>query len=86
MISRAEQVEAIGAAIDRVLRFEAVPAHEARARMLADGRPPALVDALLAAAETRAPSTLITSAVADLTGQSPRTFRQWAADHREAFR
>jgi len=86
VISRPEQVEAIGTAIDRVLRFEAVPVQEARARMLADGRPPALVDALLAAAETRAPSTLITAAVAELTGRPARRFRQWAGDHREAFR
>ena len=54
--------------------------------MLADGRPPALVDALLAAAETRAASTVVTSTVADVTGEPARTFHRWAGDHREAFR
>jgi len=86
MISRPEQVQAIGAAIGRELRFEEVPVQDARVRMLADGRPPALVDALLSAAETRSASTLITSTVADLTGEPPRSFQQWARDHSEAFR
>jgi uncharacterized protein YbjT (DUF2867 family) len=86
VISRPEQVQAIGAAIGRDLRFEEVPVQEARARMLADGRPPALVDALLSAAEKRSASTLVTSVVADLTGEPPRSFQQWAHDHSEAFR
>jgi len=54
--------------------------------MLADGRPSALVDALLSAAETRSASTLVTSIVADLTGDPPHSFHQWAHDHSEAFR
>ncbi|MEO3875995.1 NAD(P)H-binding protein [Nonomuraea sp. B12E4] len=85
-ISRPEQVQAIGAAIGRELRFEEVPVQDARAQMLADGRPPALVDALLSAAENRSSSTLVTSTVTDLTGKPPRSFQQWARDHRETFR
>jgi uncharacterized protein YbjT (DUF2867 family) len=86
VIGRPEQVEAIGAAIGRELRFEEVPVPEARARMLADGRPPALVDALMSAAENRSASTLVTSTVEDLTGTPSRRFAEWARDHREAFR
>ena len=86
VISRPEQVQAIGEAIARQLHFEEVPVQDARAQMLADGRPPALVDALLSAAETRSASTLVTSTVADLTGGPPHDFQQWARDHREAFR
>lgn len=86
VISRPEQVQAIGAAIGRELRFEEIPVQDARARMLADGRPPALVDALLSAAETRSASTLVTSTVADLTGKPPHDFQQWARDHSDAFR
>lgn len=85
-ISRPEQVQAIGAAIGRELRFEEVHVRDARAQMLADGRPPALVDALLSAAENRSASSLVTSAVTDLTGKPPRSFRQWAHDHRDSFR
>jgi uncharacterized protein YbjT (DUF2867 family) len=86
VIGRPEQVQSIGAALGRELRFEEVPVQDARAQMLADGRPPALVDALLSAAETRSASTLVTSTVTDLTGEPPRNFRQWARDHRDAFR
>jgi uncharacterized protein YbjT (DUF2867 family) len=86
VIGRPEQVQAIGAAIGRELRFEEVPVRDARARMLADGRPPALVDALLSAAETRSASTLVTSTVADVAGDPPRSFQRWARDHSDAFR
>jgi uncharacterized protein YbjT (DUF2867 family) len=86
VISRPEQVEAIGAAIGRELRFDEVPVPDARARMLADGRPPALVDALLSAAENRSASTLVTSTVEEFTGKPSRSFQEWAHDHREAFR
>ncbi len=85
VISRPEHVDAIGAAIGRDLRFEEVPVPAARARMLADGRPPALVDALLSAAENRSASTLVTSDIEDLTGKPSRSFPQWAHDHRDAF-
>jgi uncharacterized protein YbjT (DUF2867 family) len=85
VISRPEQVVAIGEAIGRELHFEEVPVADARARMLADGRPPALVDALLSAAENRSASTLVTSTVEDLTGKPARSFPEWAHDHRDAF-
>jgi uncharacterized protein YbjT (DUF2867 family) len=85
-ISRPKQVLAIGAAIGRELRFEEVPVQDARTQMLADGRPPGLVDALLSAAENRSASSLVTSTVADLTGKPPHSFQQWARDHRESFR
>ncbi|MBT2212016.1 NAD(P)H-binding protein [Actinomadura sp. NEAU-AAG7] len=86
VIGPPEQVRAIGAAVGRELRFEEVPVERARERMLADGRPPVLVDALLGAAEIRAASTLVTSTVADITGEPARTFQRWAEDHRDSFR
>ncbi|GAA2284372.1 NAD(P)H-binding protein [Nonomuraea roseoviolacea subsp. roseoviolacea] len=86
VIGRADQVRAIGEAIGRPVRFESVPVEEARARMLADGRPPALVEALLAAAGTRPRSGLVTSTIQELTGAPARTFGQWAADHADDFR
>lgn len=86
VLSRADQVAAIGAAVGRPLRYETVPTDVARQRMLADGRPPALVEALLASAETRPHSDLITPTVEKLTGAPARTFPQWAADHADDFR
>lgn len=85
-LSRAEQAQLIGAAIGRAVRFDAVPVAAAREQMLADGRPPALVEALLAGAEARPGSYLVTSTVEEITGSPARTFRAWAADHAGHFR
>ncbi|TVL89594.1 NAD(P)H-binding protein [Streptomyces sp. SAJ15] len=86
VISRGEQVDTIGEAIGRRTRFEKVPLEVAREQMLADGRPPALVEALLASAETRPESNLVTSTVEEITGASARTFRSWAEEHAALFR
>ena len=86
VLSRAGQVQLIGEAIGRPLRFEKVPVSVAREQMLADGRPPALVEALLASAETRPASDVITTTVEQITGTAARTFREWAADHADDFR
>ncbi|MFI6587244.1 NAD(P)H-binding protein [Embleya sp. NPDC050493] len=85
VVGRADQVRLIGAAIGRTLRFEPVPVAAARARMLADGRPPALVDALLAGADAPAEPPLITTTIRDLTGTPARSFETWARDHRPDF-
>ncbi|WP_181494046.1 hypothetical protein [Streptomyces sp. SID8358] len=47
MLGRSDQVDLLGAALRRRLRFEAVPAGLACARMLEDGRPKRLVEALI---------------------------------------
>ncbi|MFG2147149.1 NAD(P)H-binding protein [Streptomyces sp. NPDC048696] len=86
VLSRAEQVHAIGEAIGHPTHFEKVPVEIARQRMLADGRPPALVEALLASADTRPESNLITSTVEEITGAPARTFRSWAEEHADGFR
>lgn len=86
LLSRADQVARLGSALGRPLRFDPVPAELARARMLADGRPAALVDALIAAALHRPESTLVTAHVEHLTGRPAGTFAKWAADHAGEFR
>ncbi|MEU5434416.1 NAD(P)H-binding protein [Streptomyces sp. NPDC020719] len=86
VLSRAEQVHTIGEAIGHPTHFEKVPVEIARQRMLADGRPPALVEALLASADTRPESNLITSTVEEITGAPARTFRSWAEEHADGFR
>ena len=86
VVSRSDQVQAIGESIGRPLRFEAIPIKVAREQMLADGRAPALVQALLATAEFRPPSDLITTTVADVTGTAARDFRTWAAEYADRFR
>ncbi|GAB7078070.1 SDR family oxidoreductase [Streptomyces sp. JCM 18897] len=85
ILGRAEQVTQLGAALRRDLRFEALPAARARARMLADGLPEPLADALVAAAERRPDSPRVTGHVRRLTGHPAGTFARWAADHAAEF-
>ncbi|MFF7656790.1 NAD(P)H-binding protein [Streptomyces sp. NPDC007983] len=86
VLSRAQQVHTIGEAIGRLVSFEKVPVQVAREQMLADGRPTALVEALLASVERRPASNLVTSTVEEITGAPARTFRAWAQEHAEEFR
>ena len=84
-LSQAAQVSIIGAAIGRRIRFEEVSPADFR-RETAGRWPGSVVDMLLAAwgAAIGQPA-FVTSTVADIVGSPPRTFRQWALDHRAAF-
>jgi uncharacterized protein YbjT (DUF2867 family) len=84
-LSQVEQVNAIGAAIGRSIRFEELSPDDFRREMA--GRWPSLVvDMLLAAwgAAIGRPA-FMTSTVSDVVGSAPRTFQQWATDHAAAF-
>jgi uncharacterized protein YbjT (DUF2867 family) len=78
VLSRADQVRVLGDALDRRLIFEATPFADARAQLLADGRPPALVEALIGSAQNRPASDLVTGTVQALTGRPAGSFRAWA--------
>jgi uncharacterized protein YbjT (DUF2867 family) len=85
-LSQAEQVGVIGAVLGRPIPFEELSPDEFR-RETAGRWPPLVVDMLLAAwGATMGRPAFVTSTVADVTGAPPRTFRQWVADHAEAFR
>lgn len=85
-VTTAGQIELIGAALGRPLRFEEV-AEETAAKELYPHMPApflrVMLDAL--AASVDAPPE-ITTAVEDVTGAKGRTFAQWARDHAEDFR
>jgi len=85
-LSHAEQVNTIGQAIGRRLRFEEISPDQWR-QECAGIWPPAAVNMLLDAwaAATGQPA-LVTSTVAEITGVPARPFREWAADHAEQFR
>lgn len=85
VLSRADQVAQLGAALRRRLTFQSLPTDLARSRMLADGRPERLVEALLAASVCRPESDRITDHVERLTGRPAGTFARWAVDHVAAF-
>jgi uncharacterized protein YbjT (DUF2867 family) len=85
-LSQAEQVSAIGAAIGRPLRFHDLSPEEFR-QDTAGRWPGPIVDMLLSAwRATLGRPAFVTSTVMDILGSPARTFRQWAADHADAFR
>jgi len=84
-LSQAEQVSIIADTIGRSIRFEELTPEEFRRET--EGRwPPPVVNMLLSAwgAAIGQPA-FVTSTVADIVGTPARTFRQWAADHADAF-
>jgi len=84
-LTQRQQVEIIGDAIRRPLHFEELSPEAARNQLLAMW-PPAIADMLLGAyaAAVNRPA-FVTSTVAELTGKSAATFRQWADDHVQDF-
>jgi len=85
-LSQADQVRLIGESIGRRLTFDEVSPDDFRREMMARAPGP-WVDMLLNAwRATLGHRALVTSAVASVTGAPARTFRQWAADHADAFR
>jgi uncharacterized protein YbjT (DUF2867 family) len=87
VLTKAEQVRAIGEAIGRPLRFEEVPVEEARQEWVAAGLPPAAVDGIFGAhARFVAKPEPVTATVEEITDELVRTFRQWALDHAGEFR
>jgi uncharacterized protein YbjT (DUF2867 family) len=84
-LSQVEQVRIIGAVMGRPIHFEELSPEEFR-RETAGHWPRPVVDMLLAAWEaTIGRPAFVTSTVSDVVGSPARTFRQWVADHAEAF-
>jgi len=84
-LSQAEQVSIIGAAIGRRIQFEELSPEDFR-RETAGRWPRPVVDMLLAAwGATIGRPAFVTSTVSDVVGSPARTFREWAADHADAF-
>ncbi|GAA0911970.1 NAD(P)H-binding protein [Streptomyces thermoalcalitolerans] len=84
-LTQAAQVHIIGDVLGRRITFEEMTPDEFRS--LSEGTAPdSVIDMLLAAwnAAVGQPA-YVTTAVADILGTAPRTFRQWATDHATAF-
>jgi uncharacterized protein YbjT (DUF2867 family) len=85
-LTQREQVQIIGDAVGRLLRFEELPRESARAQMLAMMFPAPVADMLLdayAAAVGR--PAVVTSTILAVTGAPPRSFHDWAVDHAGDF-
>jgi uncharacterized protein YbjT (DUF2867 family) len=84
-LTPADQVHTLGRVLGRDLRFEAQPNDEARAEML-EHTPVEYVDAFFDFyADGSLDESEVHSTVGDLTGRAPRTFEQWATEHRADF-
>ncbi|WP_410621941.1 NAD(P)H-binding protein [Amycolatopsis sp. cmx-8-4] len=85
-ISFREQAAVLADVLGRPLRVEELTPEQAAAQMTALGWPPEVPPEVLRAMErtTREPS-VVTDVVREVTGNAPRTFRQWAEDHRADF-
>jgi uncharacterized protein YbjT (DUF2867 family) len=84
-LSQAEQVSIIGDVLGRRIKFEELSPDDFRTETEGSWPRPA-VDMLLAAwGATMGRPAFITSTVFDLLGAAPRSFRQWVADHADAF-
>ena len=85
-LSRADNVRTIGEVIGRPVRLEAMSVAEVRAEMLANGIGPDVADFVVGFEESPpAAASAVTSVVEDVTGRPPRSFRDWVAEHRDAF-
>jgi len=88
LLSAADQVEILGAALGRPLRLVDVPPEEAKAAMVDSGMPAELADAVIAsmaqAGTDHAMAVLPT--VEQVTGRPARSFAEWADAHLGDFR
>jgi len=85
-LTQRQQVETIGDAIGRPLRFEELSRKTAREHMIAMRFPPPIADMLLDAyAAAVGQPALVTSTVPEVTGAPARSFRDWAIDHAGDF-
>jgi uncharacterized protein YbjT (DUF2867 family) len=86
-LTQVEQVQAIGRAIGRPLRFEEMSPDTARRQLQAQGMPLETADAIVEghAAMVSAPEPVIPT-VEKLIGKPARTYGEWAVDHADDFR
>jgi uncharacterized protein YbjT (DUF2867 family) len=81
-----DQVAVLARVLGRDLRFEAQTADEARIE-LAGSFPPSFVEAMLRFfVDGEFDDSRVLPTVEELTGRPGRSFEQWAANHRDAFR
>lgn len=87
VVTQAQQVRLIGAAIGRELRWVELSEQDARARMRDMGWAPEFIDGGLAHwARIVTEPEPVTDTVERVTGAPARSFAQWAREHAGAFR
>jgi uncharacterized protein YbjT (DUF2867 family) len=87
VLTQIEQLEAIGEAIDRSLRWEEISREEARPELIAAFGEEAFADSALDAwARFVAAPERTTQTVKEITGSPAHTLRDWATHHADDFR
>ncbi len=82
----ADQVAILADVLGRPLEFVGLSHDETREELIRTGTPEPYVRAFWNLyAEGALDESMVTPAVADVTGRPPRTFRQWAEAHADAF-
>ena len=85
-LTQREQVQIIGDAVGRSLRFEELARESSREQMIAMKFPPPVADMLLDAyAAAVGLPAVVTSTVQDVIGVPARSFHDWAVDHAGDF-
>jgi len=85
-LTQAEQIQAIGRAIGRPLQLEEMTPDEARSELLPVLGSSVFINMLLGAWEAAlGRPAFVSSTFADLTGQPPRSFLEWATDYAAEF-
>lgn len=86
-LTQIEQVEIIGEALGRTVRYEDLPPDEARKQLLAAWGNPVFVESAIEGwGQMVVQPEVVTSTVEQITGKSARTFREWAVEHVADFR
>jgi uncharacterized protein YbjT (DUF2867 family) len=87
-LSTREQVEIIGRAIGKQLKFVDIPEQVARDSMLGAGTPAVIAELTLefCAAIKSGHGATVTDTVKKLTGKTPRTFESWTQEMASQFR
>ncbi|MBB5933562.1 SDR family oxidoreductase [Streptomyces zagrosensis] len=81
ILTTAEQIQAIGTALGRELRFDEVPREDVGADLFPHVPPQMLETILDAFAAAVTAETEVTTTVGQVTGRPALTFAHWAADH-----
>jgi uncharacterized protein YbjT (DUF2867 family) len=85
-LTQREQVQIIGDAVGRTLRFDELSRESARALMIEMRFPPAAADMLLDAyTHALDQPALVTPTIAEVTGAPAHSFLAWAGDHASDF-
>jgi uncharacterized protein YbjT (DUF2867 family) len=85
VLTPAEELEILAETLGRRLRLIEPSIEEAKARLLASGMPPTVVDAIITRTIETDDGAQVLPTMPGLLGREPNTFAQWARSHARTF-